>query len=94
MPDIASRPAALHPLTRRLARLVDAALAQAATRMPDHAAAAALAAQAGLVPLAVPVASRAVLVAPPTGGPAGIRAAAYAVAPVGAATRPGFDRLV
>jgi hypothetical protein len=95
MPDIASRSAALHPLTRRIAQMVDAALAQAAARMPEPAAAAALAAQAGLVPVAAPVAGRAVLAAPPGGAPAGHRGAApYAVAPVSAPIRAGLDRLV
>jgi hypothetical protein len=96
MPDIASRSAALHPLTRRLAQMVDAALAQAAARVPQPAAAAALAAQAGLVPVvAAPIAGRAVLAAPAGAAHAGLRVAApYAVAPVTAPASTASSKLM
>lgn len=95
MHDIASRSAPLQPLTRRLGHLVEAALAPAAARMPGAAAAGALAAQAGFVPLAAPLAGRAHLAAPAGGAAAGLRTAApYAVAPVAAPARAGLDRLV
>jgi hypothetical protein len=94
MHDIAS-PATLQPLTRRLAHMVDAALAQAAARTPDPAAAAVLAAQSGFVPAAAPLTGRAILAAPAFGAIAVLRTAApYAVAPVAAPARAGLDRLV